>query len=89
MTIGSYISFLVITITVTYSPGPMTIFLMNNGIQHGLKKTLPAPFGASSAYFFSVVVYVFGVTHFLKKHMGVYCFNSVSWCSLYALSGLW
>lgn len=70
MTIGGYISFLIITVTVTYSPGPMTIFLMNSGIQYGLKKTLPALFGASTAYFISILIYVFGITHFLKQHPG-------------------
>ena len=63
-----YISFFVITVTVTYSPGPMTMFLMNSGIQNGCRKTLPALFGASSAYFISILIYVCGVAHLLRSN---------------------
>lgn len=68
MLINQYISFFAITVTVTYSPGPMTMFLMNSGIQNGLRKTLPALLGASSAYFISILVYFCGVAHLLRNN---------------------
>ena len=68
MLINQYISFYAITVAVTYSPGPMIMFLMNSGIQNGWQKTLPALFGASSAYFISILVYVCGVAHLLRNN---------------------
>jgi threonine/homoserine/homoserine lactone efflux protein len=58
-----------LTFTVVYSPGPMTMFLMNNGIQYGIKKTLPALYGASTAYFVSILIFAFGISNFLNQHL--------------------
>ena len=63
-----YVSFLILGMTITYTPGPMTVFLMNNGVDHGYRKTLPAMFGASTSNVISIFIFAFGFSTLLKQH---------------------
>lgn len=69
MSIISYVSYVILTFTVVYSPGPMTMFLMNNGMQYGLRRTLPALYGASTAYALAIIVFAFGLSSFFNHHL--------------------
>jgi threonine/homoserine/homoserine lactone efflux protein len=51
-----------------FSPGPMTMLLMGIGIEHGLKKTMPAQLGASSAYCISLLIFAVGLTSLLQQY---------------------
>lgn len=63
-----YTYYTVFCIMMVFSPGPMTMLLMTIGAENGLKKTMPAQLGASSAYFLSLCIFAVGLTALLQQY---------------------
>jgi len=68
MSLVNYVYFLLFCAAIVFSPGPMTMLLMSIGMQHGLKKTMPAQLGASSAYCISLLIFAVGLTSLLSHY---------------------
>jgi homoserine/homoserine lactone efflux protein len=72
MTLTSYLSFIVLVITMVYTPGPMTMFMMANGMKMQYKNVWPILIGANNAYLVSIVVFTVGLTEILQKNMLIF-----------------
>lgn len=72
MTVSSYLSFLVLVITMVYTPGLMTMFMMANGIKMQYKNVWPILIGANNAYLISIIVFTVGLTEILQKNMMIF-----------------
>ncbi len=68
MQIANYSSFLVLTLSMVYSPGPMTLFILGNSIEIGFRRTLPILFGASTSYLLSILIFSFSLAGLLQKN---------------------
>jgi homoserine/homoserine lactone efflux protein len=68
MTFSYYLSYVLLTATMVYSPGPMTLFILVNGIQSGFRKTLPVLFGASTSYFVAIIIFAVGLSSIIQKN---------------------
>lgn len=75
MTIYNFLSFLAVIIPIVYSPGPMTMFLMANGMQNKFTETWPVLFGANNAYLLSIIIFSMGLDSILRQN--VWILNSV------------
>lgn len=64
----SYYYYIIFCIMMIFSPGPMTLLLMNISIEYGMKKTFFAQIGASSAYFISLLIFSVGLTALIQQH---------------------
>jgi homoserine/homoserine lactone efflux protein len=87
MSIIQYLYFVLFCFTMVFSPGPMAMLLMSIGIEHGLKRTIPAQLGASSAYLIYLVVFAIGLTAILQNNpliLKVIQFTGVSYLLLLA-----
>lgn len=71
MSLANYLYFVTFCVIMVFSPGPMVMLLMNIGVEHGTRKTMPAQLGASSAYFISLLIFAVGLTSLLQSHTGV------------------
>lgn len=71
MNIYTYLSFLVLVITIVYSPGPMTLFLMSNGMQRKFKEAWPILLGANHAYLISIIIFAAGLSGLLQKNIWI------------------
>jgi len=69
MTLSHYLSFCVLVFAIVYSPGPMTMFMMANGMkkQHG--SFLPVLMGSNNAYLLSIILFTAGLTQLLQKNL--------------------
>lgn len=68
MSLANYLYFVTFCVIMVFSPGPMVMLLMNIGVEHGTRKTMPAQLGASSAYFLSLLIFAVGLTSLLQSH---------------------
>lgn len=68
MELSSYSSFLILTFTIVFSPGPMTMFMMASGMKMQYKKVWPILIGASNAYLLSIIIFSLGLTKLLQEH---------------------
>ena len=69
MTISNYLSFFILVFTIVYSPGPMTMFMMANGMKMQYRNIWPILIGANNAYLISIIVFTVGLTQILQKNM--------------------
>lgn len=52
-----------------YSPGPMTMFIMANGMKMQYRNIWPILIGANNAYLISIIVFTTGLTQLLQQNM--------------------
>src|SRR3990167_7852404 len=69
MTISNYLSFFILVFTIVYSPGPMTMFMMANGMKMQYRNIWPILIGANNAYLISIIVFTVGLTQILQQNM--------------------
>jgi len=69
MTISNYFSFFILVFTMVYSPGPMTMFMMANGMKMQYKNIWPILIGANNAYLISIIVFTVGLTQILQQNI--------------------
>ncbi|HSW93436.1 MAG TPA: LysE family translocator [Gammaproteobacteria bacterium] len=72
MTISAYLSFFVLVFTMVYSPGPMTLFMMANGMKMQYRNVWPILLGANNAYLISIIVFTAGLTQILQQNVVVW-----------------
>lgn len=75
MSLTTYASFFLLILTMAYTPGPMTLFLMSNGMRTSLGKLYPILLGANNAYLLAIVIFSLGLTQLLQQHE--YIFKAV------------
>lgn len=51
-----------------YSPGPMTLFIMANGIKMQYRQIYPVLIGANHAYLLSIIIFSFGLAGLLRSN---------------------
>jgi homoserine/homoserine lactone efflux protein len=68
LSLPTYLYFFVFAAAMTFSPGPMTMFLLSLGLKDGLRKTIPAQLGASTAYLISIVIFAIGLSRLVRDH---------------------
>lgn len=71
LNLPTYLYFFIFSAAMTFSPGPMTMFLLSLGLKDGLKKTIPAQLGASTAYLISIVVFAIGLSRLVRDNLVV------------------
>src|SRR3990167_5829714 len=69
MTISNYLSFFILVFTMVYSPGPMTMFMMANGMKMQYRNIWPILIGANNAYLISIIVFTVGLTQLLQHNL--------------------
>lgn len=72
MTLSTYLSFFILVFTLVYSPGPMTMFMMANGMKMQYRNIWPILIGANNAYLISIIVFTVGLTHILQQNMLIF-----------------
>lgn len=92
MSLSSYISFFILVFAIVYSPGPMTMFMMANGIKMQYRNIFPILIGANNAYLLSILVFTVGLTQLLQQHTlimksiqigGIIYLVYLAWCQWY------
>ncbi|KAF1006959.1 MAG: Homoserine/homoserine lactone efflux protein [Pseudomonas fluorescens] len=68
LTLSSFLYFLLLCTTLAFSPGPMTLLLLSLGLKDGLRRSLPAQFGASVSYLISILVFAVGFSELIKDY---------------------
>lgn len=71
LSLPTYLYFFVFSAAMTFSPGPMTMFLLSLGLKDGLRKTIPAQLGASTAYLISIIVFAIGLSSMVRNNLVV------------------
>ncbi len=71
MTLSAYLSFCVLVFTMVYSPGPMTMYMMANGMKMQYRRIWPVLMGANNAYLISMILFAVGLTQLLQHHLFV------------------
>lgn len=69
ISLSSYLSFLILVFTIVFSPGPMTMFMMSNGMKMQYHKIWPVLIGANNAYLISIFIFTIGLTEVLQKNI--------------------
>ena len=69
MTLSSYLSFFILVFSMVYSPGPMTMFMMANGMKMQYRNIWPILIGANNAYLISIIVFTVGLTQLLQHNL--------------------
>lgn len=69
MTLSNYMSFCILVFCMVYSPGPMTMFLMANGMKKENFSVWAILLGANNAYLFSIIIFTAGLTQLLEKNI--------------------
>jgi homoserine/homoserine lactone efflux protein len=67
MTTAQWIIYLILLTTMVYCPGPMTLFIMANGIHTGYRLTFFAIIGGSTAYIMQMLIVACGVGILLQQ----------------------
>jgi homoserine/homoserine lactone efflux protein len=70
--LSSYLSFFILVLTIVYSPGPMTMFMMANGMNMQYRNIWPILMGANNAYLISIIVFTIGLTELLQKNILIF-----------------
>ncbi|KAF1031035.1 MAG: Homoserine/homoserine lactone efflux protein [Pseudomonas sp.] len=68
LTLSSFLYFLLLCTTITFSPGPMTLLLLSLGLKDGLRRSLPAQLGASASYLVSILIFAVGFSELIKDY---------------------
>jgi threonine/homoserine/homoserine lactone efflux protein len=68
LTLSSFLYFLLLCTTLAFSPGPMTLLLLSLGLKDGLRRSLPAQFGASMSYLVSILIFAVGFSELIKDY---------------------
>jgi len=68
LTLSSFLYFLLLCTTLAFSPGPMTLLLLSLGLKDGLRRSLPAQFGASVSYLISILIFAVGFSELIKDY---------------------
>lgn len=68
LTLENFSYFVIFCLTMTFSPGPMTIFLLSLGLKSGLRSAFPAQMGASLAYLISIIIFAVGLSEIIKDY---------------------
>ena len=55
----------------TFSPGPMTLFLLSLGLKNGLRTSIPAQFGASVSYLISILIFAVGLSELIRSNIAI------------------
>ena len=71
MTLSNYLSFFILVFTIVYSPAPMTMFLMANGMKTPSRHIWPILMGANNAYLLSIFIFTIGLTQLLQQNIYV------------------
>lgn len=71
LSLPAYLYFFAFSAAMTFSPGPMTMFLLSLGLKDGLRKIIPAQLGASTAYFISIIVFAIGLSRLIRDNFVV------------------
>lgn len=71
LSLPAYLYFFAFSAAMTFSPGPMTMFLLSLGLKDGLRKIIPAQLGASTAYFISIIVFAIGLSSLIRDNLVV------------------
>ena len=71
LTLSSFVYFLLFCATLTFSPGPMTLLLLSLGLRDGLRRSLPAQFGASVSYLISILIFAVGFSELIKGNVAI------------------
>lgn len=69
MTLASYLSFFILVFTIVYSPGPMTMFMMANGMKTKTRHIWPILLGANNAYLLSIIIFTAGLSQLLNQNV--------------------
>lgn len=69
MTFTTFLSFFILTLTLVYSPGPMTMFLMAQGMKKQYGSIWFVLLGANNGYFLSLIIFMFGLSSLLQKNI--------------------
>jgi len=69
MSLSHYMSYFLLVLVLVYSPGPMTLFLMANGMRSNMRNTYPILLGANHAYFISIIIFSVGLAAVLQQHV--------------------
>ena len=68
LTLSSFLYFLLLCTTLAFSPGPLTLLLLSLGLKDGLRRSLPAQFGASVSYLVSILIFAVGFSELIKDY---------------------
>jgi len=68
LTLSSFLYFLLLCTTLAFSPGPMTLLLLSLGLKDGLRRSLPAQFGARVSYLISILIFAVGFSELIKDY---------------------
>ncbi|WP_439856051.1 LysE family translocator [Pseudomonas yamanorum] len=68
LTLSSFLYFLLLCTTLAFSPGPMILLLLSLGLKDGLRRSLPAQFGASVSYLISILIFAVGFSELIKDY---------------------
>lgn len=71
LTLSSFLYFLLFCVTMTFSPGPMTLLLLGLGLKDGLRSSIPAQIGASVAYLISILIFAVGFSELIKGNLAI------------------
>ncbi|AUG07516.1 LysE family translocator [Pseudomonas sp. S09G 359] len=71
LTLSSFLYFLLFCLTMTFSPGPMTLLLLSLGLKAGLRSSIPAQLGASVSYLISILVFAVGFSELIKGNLAI------------------
>ena len=69
LSLPAYLYFFAFSAAMTFSPGPMTMFLLSLGLKDGLRKIIPAQLGASTAYFISIIIFAIGLSSLIRNNL--------------------
>lgn len=69
MSLSNYLSFFILVLTLVYSPGPMTMFMMVNGMKMQYRNIWPILMGANHAYLLSIIIFALGLTTLLQQNI--------------------
>lgn len=72
MMLSNYLSFFILVFTMVYSPGPMTMFMMANGMKMQYRNIWPILIGANNAYLISIIMFTIGLNEILQENMVIF-----------------
>lgn len=71
MPIADYLAFFVFVLTIVFTPGPMTLFMMAKGFHSDFKQLGVILLGANNAYLVMILVFSLGVDTLLRENIMV------------------
>lgn len=77
MSLSTYVSYFILVLALVYSPGPMTLFLMANGMHSRIRQVYPVLLGANHAYLLAIILFSIGLAQLLQSHMLIFKFVQV------------